>query len=165
MRDKPKNLNGCCPSAAKPMTSFSSVIVLKPTKQWLPQFVNKISPVASFYSSKQFQFSNPWKHFTRYVIFFKLWVFTCEIIPMFLFYGRERRLYRSHVLISYMQLSRPEVISKEQVTHVRLGLWLFIFSPVSPLPYICNEHIMMTHFVSIYDVDKLISKLKCFWQI
>lgn len=80
-------------------------------------------------------------------------------------FGRERRLCRSQVLISYRQLAWPEDISKGHVTHVQLGIQLFIFTSVFPLLCICNKHIMMTHFVPIYDVDKLICKLMCFWQI
>lgn len=64
-----------------------------------------------------------------------------------------------------MQLSRPEDISKVQVANIGLALRLFIFSPLFPLPSISKERIMTTHFVSIYDVNKPISNLKCFRHI
>lgn len=41
---------------------------------------------------------------------------------MFLFYGREERLYRSQVLISYLKLSWLKDITKKQITDERLGL-------------------------------------------
>ena len=44
------------------------------------------------------------------------------------------------------------IISKEQFTNIGQALSLFIFNPV--FPSVSKECIMMTQFVSVYDVDK-----------